>query len=417
MARAAVVVLAASAAGCGGARGRSGGGGDGRRCSIPDYAPAVAGASGMQMPLAAVRPFRNHYAIGDVSPPAHLYTVWYSDIAPTVMKLRVTEDAAGVIRVEQAGEWWGGLGVKPATRPPAPPAELAQLTRAVEDAVAPCGSDVLIAYSGRHRVLQVYELISHGRIGWYATAHLHADGALTRIEDVAEQESGFGLVNVPASARWVAFAAPPGANGTTLLLASRTPALDEAYLAAARELDAGAPAPALESLVPAGDTALVPAGFAQDVDVEITIYGRASDFDDQQGDIYRVTVPVGDAVFGGSATGRTTVEVGNHAFVLAATLTSPPRAPAPERARADFAGTLAITVDGGPRHRFSRSYPVTGPIELEGRTVVAPTGFVLPGGSSSDPAYERRRAALPGDDQFESFDVYVGINVFGDPRR
>ena len=405
-------LIAVLACGCGGAPARTR-----SACVIPGYRGAVD--DGVRQFLDEVRSFRNYYALGDVSPAAHLYTVWYTDVEPTVVKLRVTEDATGVVRVEQAGGWWGGLGVRPRVAPPAPPAELARLTRAVEDAIAPCGGGgALIAYNGRHRVVRAYELISHGGGGWFATAQLHVDDALTRVEGVSEQMSAFGMIEVPRSARWVAFRPPAGVNGMRLLLAERSAELEAALLAAARDLTAGAPAPTLASLATADDVALVPAGFAQTVDARVTIYGRAANFNEQQGGRYRVRLSVRDAVFGGGATGETTITIGKRRFTLGATLTAAaPRTPTPARERADFTGTLAVRVDGGPRHRFERSFPATGRIEVEGDAVVARTGFELPGASSNHPAYGRLRASLPGDAQFTSFDVYVDVSVYGDPRR
>jgi hypothetical protein len=407
-----VLVLATIAIGCGSAARSSPG-----TCRIPAYVPAGA-AGPARADLGPLRPYRNYYAIADLSPPAHLYTVWYRDVEPTVVNLRVTDDGDGAIRVEQTGGWWGARGVGPTTTPPPPPPELAHLTRAVTDATRACGGDVVIAYLGERRVVRVHELIKHGHdVGWYATAALAVDAALTRVEGTFAQESAFGQIEVPAGARWVDFTPPPGRIGHTLVLASPTEAWTAALLAAARELDAGAPGPPVDSLVPPDDTAFLPPGFAQKVAVEVTIYGRARNFSDQQGGKYRVAVPVADAVFAGTGTGARTIRVGDHPFRIAATLTTTPRDPDPQRTRADFAGTLAITVDGGPRHRFRRSYPAAGPIELEDGAVVAPTGFVLPGGSAPSPEADRLHARLPGDDQFEAFDVYVGVSVHGDPRE
>lgn len=371
-----------------------------------------------RLDLGPLKQYRTYYAISDVSPPAHLYTVWYRNIEPTVLKVRAFKDATGRIHVEQVGGWWGGLGIPPRRRPPSPPAELARITKAVQDAVAPCGHGLMIAYNGHHHVLRVHEIIKHGHnVGWFATAALRANGALTRIEGMGEQQSGFGLLHIPAGARWVAYTPPPGSNGNKLALGNPSQGLNSALLAAARAWDAGVAGPTLASLQSSNDTALLPPGFSQKLRVDVTIYGRARDFKQQRGGHYYVALPLSDAVFGGSATGKNVVKVGRHAFVIAAKLASPPRSPSPKRAHSHFAGTLTVTLDGGARQRFSRSYPATGPIELEGHTVVAPTGFVLPGARAPSPEAARLHARLPGDNQFESFDVYVGVSIFADPRE
>lgn len=414
-----VVALVAALAGCPSARtGGSGGG----QCAIATYSPYVAGGGEKLESLAEARPFRSYYSITDVSPPAHLYTVWYHDVEPTVIELRATEDADGTIHVAQSGGYWGGLGVAPDKRPPPPPADVDRFTAAVKQAVAPCaGDDPIIAYQGRHRVLIAHEMIPHaGNAGWYAKATLYVDDALSTIEHSDGAESGFGTDEPLFGARWVAYTPPPGVNGDRLLLAGDPPPdLAAALLGAARDADAGRPALTLASVVSASasDPALLPAGYDQVVRAEISIYGRADDFAKQQGGMYHVPMHLRDAVFGPAATGVSVITIGKTRFTLGATLTSStPRSPS-GRASDAFTGTLAIRVDGGPKRKFERSFAATGPLELDGANAVAPTGFVLPGGDSSDPAHDLLHVELPGEGIFTSFDVYVGISVFSDPRE
>jgi hypothetical protein len=123
-------------------------------------------------------------------------------------------------------------------------------------------------------------------------------------------------------------------------------------------------------------------------------------------------------VFGAGATATATVDViGRHYTLRAALTPAKPLAPSPGRSSAVYAGTLDLALDDGAGHAWHHAYTASGPIELEGDQVVAPTGLVLPGASSPSTAYDQRHAQLPGAGAVSVVDVYVDVGISAEPKR
>ncbi|MDX2093080.1 MAG: hypothetical protein SFX73_34880 [Kofleriaceae bacterium] len=361
-------------------------------------------------------PFRNHYAVESVGPARHHFTVWYARNEWVRARLAVVRDSGGKLHITTESSWWGGPAIPPDRPAAPPPPEVAPLVRQLGAEVrGRCRSTRgwRIAYEGMFRSVKVHELIQHNKegrnSGWFATVTYAVDEKLTKLGHPAEAMSGFGWPRLGAPLNWIRFR--PERDGAELLLAATPPpALAAEILAAARAVVAGTPAaPPAPS-----ETTLLPAGFEQRLKATINLYGRGPNQQDKQ---LVFELPLSDAVFRGTSQSTAQVTLGRTTFTATATLVSS-RAPARSEAAIDesFDGTLTFRMTDHRGHTWERSFAATGPLYVEGGAVVAPTGLVLPGGSSPSPEHDALAMRWSGDGEFTSFDSYVDTNVFSDPR-
>lgn len=383
----------------------------------PQVAPALAD-------LSAVKAFRNYIAVTRVEPASHHFTLWYSYIEPNMLRVRASRDAAGHLIIEPEGGYWGGLGGAPREIPPVPP-EVADLARDVMDelrARCPSSGGWKIAYGGLNRTVTAQELIAHDvdgrgtrRSGWNATVQVSMDEQLTRIVGEVEEQSGFGLVEIPADAQWLTL---PSLNEQRLLLGgARTQELSSLIAEAAQRYVSKTPGPALASLVPA-DAPLLPPGFVSRVAAKVSLYGRAPQSSGSINLDLIAPLDLRDAVFGKGAVADAAVDLGRiHYKLHAALVPTEPRAATPGRTSARYTGSLQLHIEDDHGHTWDHTYPASGPIELEGDAVVAPTGLEIPGASSPSPEYDARHAQLPSSPPFTAVDLYVDVQLSDDPRR
>lgn len=368
--------------------------------------------------LSAVRRFHHYLGVADVAQVGHHFTVWYRDIEPAMVRVRVGR-TAGRLDIASEGGYWGGMAVAPKQMPPVRP-EAAGLAREVVAELqrrCPPGRDFRVSDDGLSRTVTVHELIAHDdrsgttRVGWYAKVQLAVDESLTKVIGVGEQWSAFGQFESPAATQW--FAVPPSDLGT-LALAGDVQRLAAPILEAARRRLANEPSPTLASLTPEGD-ALSPPGLVARVEAAVTLYAKPrSTGSDVLGEELAANLDVRDAVFGAGATGEATRAVGDRVVRLQATLTpAAQREPGLGRSTATYAGTLVVRISDDSREHWERSYAVSGDLELEGDTVIAPYGFSM----KPQPDREALSGQLAGGFRAGGVSFTLDPSLFDDPRR
>jgi hypothetical protein len=205
------------------------------------------------------------------------------------------------------------------------------------------------------------------RIGWVTHDAYILDASLEHEVHSSSLDSwsGFGVIEFPIDVQW---------------LASLSAADIRAAIA---RHDAHEPSAPLTSFVRA-DAPMIPAGFVPRVTVRMLFYGGGDG---------RVSFALHDAVFGTGATSTIEMERFGHVLIRATLTPTASRTPAPGHVHADFTGTLAMHVEFGGRI-VERSYPVSGPIDLEDDTVIAPLGFTIPGASCPSKECDLRKLDL-----------------------
>jgi hypothetical protein len=161
-----------------------------------------------------------------------------------------------------------------------------------------------------------------------------------------------------------------------------TPPLSAKITEAARRYDAGAPSQPPVTAI--DDAAMLPRAHVSCVAAKVGLFDARYRPSGRR-DIF-ASLDLHDAVFGAGSSADATVALGDTHYKLHAILTpQTTRAAAPGRATAQYAGTLSLHVETDHGYVWDRVYVASGPIELEGGTVVAPTGLVLPGAHSPSP--------------------------------
>jgi hypothetical protein len=382
--------------------------------SVADKVPAPG-----FLELSPVRPYRNYLAVIDVEPAGHHLSLSYSSNGDRVYRpLRVHEDGAGHPAIAVEYDRW--VMVAPDRVRPMPP-QVAALTHDVEAALhARCRSarDVELEYKGFGRRVTLQEILIRDadgtgtqRFGWFATVRVMMDESLTRILGDVDRTSGLGVIELPGGAQWLAL--PPG-NGMRFALVDAGPRpLSAQIAAAAQRYDAGAP-PQLPT-APLDDAAMLPPGHVSRVVAKVNVIDRRS----WRAGVHDLvaSLDLHDAVFGAGASADAELVESDAHYQLHATLTpQTPRAPAPGRTTARYAGTLTLHVESDHGHVWDRTYPASGPIELEGDTVVAPAGLVLPGASTPSPEADALHAKVQGATPDLVVEVSVGRQLYDDPR-
>jgi hypothetical protein len=230
-----------------------------------------------------------------------------------------------------------------------------------------------------------------------------------------EEQSGFGVIELPADAQWLVL--PPGDGRNLLLRSGGVLRLSSQIAEAAQRYDAKAKAPTLESFVPA-DAPLLPPGFVSRVVAKVSLYGRVADGPGSNDLDLVAPLDLHDAVFGAGASADATLDLGQIRYTLHATLTpSSPRSPTSARTTDAYAGTLVVHVEDDRGHAWQHAYPASGRVELEGEAVVAPYGLQIPGASGPSPEYEARHGRLPGFARYTAVDLHLDVELSDDPRR
>jgi len=191
------------------------------------------------------------------------------------------------------------------------------------------------------------------RIGWIWHRVRTLDARFERLvrSDIMDDWSCWGLLEFPVDVQWLGVGDHAFADET----AERN--------AIARHVT-GEPSPTLASFVPA-DAPMVPDGFIPRVTLRTLGFGEV-----------RMSFVLHDVVFGNGAAATRDLDDGRlHVTVELAP--DAPRVPAAGRATAAFTGTLAVHFQDDRGRAVDRSFAVTGPIELEGDTVIAPSGFTI----------------------------------------
>ncbi|HEY4185196.1 MAG TPA: hypothetical protein VGP07_09015, partial [Polyangia bacterium] len=355
--------------------------------------------------LRDAKAFRNYVAVTAVEPPGYHVLVWYHDVEPVVARVRVTRTSTGALTIESESGAWGGLGVPPEGPAAAPPAELAPLFHELQaELTRRCGGrrDFRLAFAGAGRAVTIREFVAHDvastrptRVGWTARLGVIMDPALTRIEQLIDGESGFGVIELPDDAQWIPV--EEGTGDVLLLGRAVPPAFLERLGAAARAFEARTPPRALSSLIPA-DAPLLPSGFDPSLTAKVSLYARRERSGPGAGSSpvdLLANLDLHDAVFGEGAGNTATVTVGETHYTLRATLTPlVSHAPSSAPSTTTYSGLLALNLEDQQRTLWEHTYVASGQIATEGDQVVAPFGLELPGNSSSSPDYPARHARL-----------------------
>jgi hypothetical protein len=246
----------------------------------------------------------------------------------------------------------------PATRPSPHPAK----PLAVLDDLKPCryyGALVVNDNAdGTHTIDTVTVMATDyapgtRRVGWIWHSVQTLDARFQRVvrTNIMDDWSGWGRLEFPADVQWLG-------------VADNAYAYDAAARNAIARHVAGEPSPTLASFVPS-EAPMVPDGFVPRVTLRILGGGEL-----------RVSFVLHDVVFGDGATATRDLDDGRlHIAVKLAP--DAPRAPTAGRTTAAFKGTLSVHVEDDRGRAVDRSFAVTGPIELEGETVIAPSGFAI----------------------------------------
>jgi hypothetical protein len=250
-------------------------------CRIGDPPTSPAAAQRPLADLSAAKPYRNYYAVTKVGPAGHHFVVNYVDAEPVSVRVRATVDAAGSLRIDEEGQWFGGLAGPAYAASLVAPSELLPLARAVEAELkkrCSAARNLGLRYDGSYREIQVAEFIAHTRGatrgGWIATTTLSVAASLTRfVGQTLEGMSGWGVIEVPRDTQWVEFAPPPREEGSALRTAHGflEPALAERVLVAARRADARASSIPLEVIARSQSDSLLPDGYVSRVAARISI--------------------------------------------------------------------------------------------------------------------------------------------------
>jgi hypothetical protein len=386
----------------------------------PERAPAPPGEVQGSLDLSKAMPNRRYLAVTDVEPAGHHFTIWYHDVEPSVVSVRVEQTASGGVELVPTAAYWGGLGIGP-RKVRAIPDSVRALARQVEGRFMSACSGVgrvLVQYNGEYREVTLYEFIpaSNGRVGWHASQRVAMDATLTQVvSGASDRWSGFGYVDVSAKSQWLSSS---GAAATTLVTAEGVPpALVGELGEAARRYESGAATVQLESLVPEGSPR-IPPELASEVVATVRLYPRGKSDAGPGGPELNAALPLRDAVFGTGASGEAQGTIGTTRYTVRATLT-PSKAflRAPGFRKDNYSGTLLLHVEDDAGGVWEHSYSATGGIEREGEGVVAPAGLVLSGAVAPSPDAEALRGKLPGRGRFSHVDVVVDIELIDDPRR
>ena len=361
--------------------------------------------------LTAARDYYDYVAVTEVEPAGEHFTVWYHDVEPVFERLRVAQRPSGGLDIVSEGGMFGGIGGPPQPAPmSASVAALAGELGATLRARCPQGRNWQLRYGGHSRTVTVREFIPHDssrrgamRGGWSVMLAVAMDEALTRIEGIVEQRSGFGVIEVPEGAQWLEVA--QGGPERLRLDGGLDAELREKIAAAAQRWADARPGPALASLVPT-DAPMLPAGFVARVLARLVISGGMPSE-------LRIPLDVRRAVFGPEADGdadfRTpTGRYSVHVALLPNTLL----VPSPERRSMRYDGTLNVRIADGLGQVWQRDYPASGSLDTQGEDAAMPTGLVLPGASAPSAAEQALHIKL-GD----SLEARVDVELFDDPRR
>ncbi|WP_394847108.1 hypothetical protein LZC95_06520 [Pendulispora brunnea] len=411
--------------------------------TVPIRPAAVLGLDAGPSPASAERLglFRSYFALERVGIPAHHFTVWYRKIEPAHCRVVVLDANTA----KTSGCMWGGMSVRPSSIPPVP-ANVHALGEAAQDAVReeePDAKDFAIRYEGVFRELVVSEFIPmvavpNGLSGWYGKLHLRADPGLTRFVDkVRDGESGFGAVEIPASAARLDVKAPSNENGKSLITDAMMSADPQSILTGragtprtyleralsiARDIASGKPVPTMAPLLAAGIDTSLPEGYSVPVHVKLSVLAWLRKPGNNPNPRLELDIPLQwrDTVEpGGQTRGTTEGDIAGLHVRASATLGSMvPAAPLPYAPAAPWRSvemSLTVRVEDGRGHVFERSYPAHGNILVEGRSA-ATIGFVLPDYGSSNHDRETLKVTWPGNPQAGAFDVQLNRELGFDPR-
>jgi len=361
--------------------------------------------------LTAARDYYDYLAVTNVEPVGEHFTVWYHDEEPVFERLRVVPRPSGGLDIASEGGMFGGIGGPPQPAPmSANIAALAGELQATLRKRCPQGRDWQLRYGGHTRTVTVREFIARDsrrrgtmRGGWSAALTVAMDEALTRIEGMVDQSSGFGVIEVPEGAQWIEVV--QGGPERLRLDGGVDLELEEKLAAAARRWAASQPGPALASLVPTA-APMLPAGFVARVFARLVISGGMPSE-------LRIPLDVRTAVFGPEAGGDAEfrTQTGRYS-VHVALVPKAPLVPMPDRRSTRYAGTLTVRIADGLGQVWQRDYPASGNLDTEAENAATPTGLVLPGASAPSAAEQALHIKLDG-----SLEAQVDVELFDDPRR
>ncbi len=391
--------------------------------------------------LAALKVFRNAFAVSSVGPYEQHFIAWSYDVEPAFEELGVRKDPiTGKLHIDVDNGMFGGIGAPP-NPPKRPPPDVAPLQRELEEELkvrAPNARHWIVEYEGAYRTVTLQEMMptvpigTSSRIGWNGSVVLAADATLTHVIASAgsgDYQTGFGIIELSEPERWVDYSLPTGENGAKLLIDSyldpklespEKTALTDAALEAARRLDSNLPGPTIAEIARKQGDSLLPRGIDQKIRVHIAFYARPKagiPFDRQQQVVVPVELDMTKAAHGPTTGARDGI-LGGVRFHVEATLTPHTAMPSPSGSGPrKFDGTLHLLITDGRGHTFDRSYPATGDLLVDGDVVALAAGLSIPGSSGPSPEMDALRMTFPGQGDFRMIDMYITAALEWDPRE
>jgi hypothetical protein len=258
-----------------------------------------------------LKTLRTYYSVGSVDKLAHRFSIWYSNIEPSLAQVagNTVEDMQALTEKDLHISW-GAFGIPPSEIQPVPPALKAVADAAVArlKELQPNASEIQIGYYGKFRQVHINEMTPIDRAGGPAdkriarkvelSAKLSEEGTITGLYGFSS--GGYGLMawdweNVHPFAKlpqYVNYALPANLEGTSPLYAHHfhhKGDYEEAYekviaevLKTVAAIDAGTYKNPIEELLAAQGESLLPAGFDAHLKYEVRTYARAANFPDQK---------------------------------------------------------------------------------------------------------------------------------------
>ena len=349
-----------------------------------------------------LKPFRSYVRVDRVWPYADHFTVSYLNVEGGEAQVEVVSRPGRPPLVSIRERWTGSASPDKVAPVPVAVRPLAEAAEAALCRSVPGTSDVVVAYRGAYRELEVEEEVPYdlpARFGIPARANLRATRDLTEMLPPNGAFSALGgLADFrPRDPRWVDFAPPPELAGRCVLCAAGErgaplpafwPDLARGILETARAAEAGAYRSPFERLLAAQGDGLVPAEIDQVLALNLTT--RAG-----PGTYGRLLIPLRaqEAVFD-AAVGSSHAEFGERRVEVEARLAATPPAPR-DQVVADrkLPMTLVLRVADGDGNEVQRTLRLTARVHLDGGRV----GFLFADwdGLNTPEADKLRSLALP----------------------
>jgi hypothetical protein len=363
-------------------------------------------------------PYRRYFAVTRVAPRAHYFVVSTRGVRAFSVHARAFYGPSGALEVELESPQGAGFAVDRMRYEPVPP-ELELVAREVSERVKRAcrlSEASSVRYAGTHRDVTVEEVLLRAPAGmperdtgWQATSVVALDPDLSEVLRAVHGRGTLRPVVIPKNAQFLSSSGDPAWRLDPER--SLPSSLDAGIVEAARRFDRGLSPRSLASLFPPG-TEVIPSELFASLRLTVLLNVPFRLAPTARSEEMTVLFTLRDAVFGTGASGRAHVTIDGTSFALAATLT-PARPEVPQRGYRvlAFDGTLAVRIEDEHARAWERSYPVTGPVVVDGEGAMALQGLDVSGGPPWSDAGSRRRGVLPATSREREARITVGAKL------